>query len=98
MARPQRPAPPPLEGNDQVVILTAMAGWAIALILLILLWHSVPASSHWWIWTCAVGLGLGFFALWYVPRLKRSRVRTAERREAARNAAARPAGQQNQSG
>jgi hypothetical protein len=88
MARPQRPAPPPLEGNDQVVVLAGMAGWAIALITLILLRHSVPTSSHWWIWTCAVGLGLGVFALWYVPRLKRSRARAAERRDTARNEAA----------
>jgi Protein of unknown function (DUF2530) len=98
MARPQRPAPPPLEGNDQVVILAVMAGWAIALIAVILRRHSLPAANHWWIWTCAVGFGLGVFALWYVPRLKRSRARAAERREAARNEAGRPAEQRTASG
>jgi H+/Cl- antiporter ClcA len=77
-----------LEGNDQVVAVACTAGWAIALIVLIIVRHSIPASSHWWFWTCGVGLGLGLFAMWYVPRLKRSRAKTAARRAAVRSAAA----------
>ncbi len=84
MSRQRRPAPPPLEGNDQVVAAVGTIVWAVALIALILLRHRIPASSHWWIWTCVVGLGLGLFGLAYIPRLKRSRLRAAERHRASR--------------
>ncbi len=80
MPRPYREVPPPLEGNDQVITAAGTIAWAIALVVLLVLRHRIPASSHWWIWTCAVGLGLGLFGLIYVPRLKRSRARAAARR------------------
>jgi hypothetical protein len=80
------PAPPPLEASDRVVILAITSGWAVALIVLLALGGQLAASDHWWIWTCATGIGCGLFGLWYVPRLKRSRERGAERR-AARAAA-----------
>src|SRR5260370_22355589 len=89
MASPRRPAPPPLEGNDQVITYGCMAGWAMELIAVGALRNHIPASSRWWIWVCAVGIGQGVFALWYVPHLKRSRARTAERRQAAREQSAR---------
>jgi hypothetical protein len=83
MAKPYRPAPPPFEGNDQFISAAGTIAWAVALIVLVLLRHHIPASSHWWIWTCVVGLGLGLFALVYVPRLKRSRARAASKRGAS---------------
>jgi hypothetical protein len=43
---------------------------------------SIPAAERWWIWTCAAGVAMGIFGLWYVPRLKRSRARAAVRRAA----------------
>lgn len=49
------------------------AGWAVALVVLALLRADIPASARWWIWTCAVGVGLGLFGLWYVPRVRRAR-------------------------
>jgi hypothetical protein len=57
-----------------------MAGWAIALIVLLIVRGSLPANARWWIWTCAAGVAMGLFALWYVPRLKRGRARSAARR------------------
>jgi hypothetical protein len=72
--------PPPLEGNDQLVTGIITAGWAIALIVLLIVRDSVPADLRWWIWTCAAGLGLGLFGLWYLPRLKRSRSSAAQAR------------------
>ena len=80
MAQAQREAPPPIEGNDLVITLTGTVAWAVALIVLVALRDSLPASSRWWIWTCAVGFGLGLFGLAYVPHLKRSRARSAGRR------------------
>jgi len=82
--RQARPAPPPpLEANDRVVTLVGTAGWAVALVVLLIVRDSLPADERWWIWTCVCGLVMGLFALWYVPRLKRSRARAAARRAAA---------------
>jgi hypothetical protein len=83
----RRPAPPPLEASDRAVILGFTAGWAAALIVLLALWSQLPRSDRWWIWTCAAGIAFGLFALWYVPRLKRSREQAADRRAAERRAA-----------
>ncbi len=86
MTRSRRPAPPPLEANDQLVAGVGTAAWAVALVVLLILREQIPADERWWIWTCAAGLAMGLFGLWYVPRLKRSRARAAERREQAHSA------------
>jgi Protein of unknown function (DUF2530) len=77
---PSRPAPPPLEGNDQLITGVITAGWAVALLVLLIGRERLPASDRWWIWVCAAGLAIGLFALCYMPRLKRSRSRSARRR------------------
>jgi hypothetical protein len=82
--RPGRPAPPPpLEADDQLVIRVGTAGWAIALVVLLIVRDSLPPGQRWWIWTCVCGLAMGLFAAWYVPWLKRSRARAAARRAEA---------------
>lgn len=85
---PARPAlrdpPPPLEANDQLVAGVGTAGWAVALVVLLIVRSDIPVGERWWIWTAVAGLGLGLFALGYVPRLKRSRARAAQRRSAQR--------------
>jgi hypothetical protein len=83
---PKPTPPPPLEANDRLVTLTGTAGWALALIVLLIVRGSVPSDHRWWIWTCAAGLAMGLFALWYVPRFKRARARAAARRAAAQSA------------
>jgi Protein of unknown function (DUF2530) len=82
----QRPAPPPLEANDSLVTAVITAAWAVALVILLILREQIPADERWWIWTCAAGLAMGLFGLWYVPRLKRARARAAARRKQAQNA------------
>jgi hypothetical protein len=72
--------PPPLEANDRLVTVVGTAGWALALVVLLIVRDSLPADARWWIWTCATGVAMGLFALWYVPRLKRARARAAARR------------------
>jgi hypothetical protein len=79
----RRPTPPPLEANDQLVTGGITVGWVIALIVLLVVRTQIPPSDRWWIWTCVGGVGFGVFGLLYVPRLKRSRARAAERREQA---------------
>ena len=90
-ARPS--PPPPLEANDKLVTAVGTAGWAVALVVLLIVRGSLPAGDRWWIWTCACGLAMGLFALWYVPRLKRTRARAA----ASRAAESEPEGEQGQS-
>jgi hypothetical protein len=73
----RRPAPPPKEADDRQVTAVITVGWAIALAVLVSVRPSLPADARWWVWTCAFGLGMGLFGLWYVPFLKRHRERLA---------------------
>jgi Protein of unknown function (DUF2530) len=60
MARPSRPAPPPLQVDTAKVVLAGTALWAVALVVLLLLGDRVDRS---WTWTCVAGIvlaGLGF--------------------------------------
>jgi hypothetical protein len=74
---PRHVPPPPFEANDRVVTGVITAGWAIALVVLIIVRDTLPPGSRWWLWTCAAGFGLGLFGLWYVPLLKQGRARAA---------------------
>jgi hypothetical protein len=76
----RRPAPPPKEADDRQVTAVITAGWAIAFAVVLVVRHSLPADARWWLWTCAFGLAMGLFGLWYVPFLKRHRARLAARR------------------
>ena len=80
MKESRQAPPPPLEANDQLVTGSITVGWALALIVLLIVRGSLPADARWWIWTCATGLAMGLFGLWYVPRYKRARARAAARR------------------
>jgi multisubunit Na+/H+ antiporter MnhE subunit len=81
--RSSLPAPPPLEANDELVTAVITAGWAVALVVLLVFRDQLPTGERWWIWTCLAGLVMGLFGLWYVPRVKRARARSAARREQA---------------
>jgi uncharacterized protein DUF2530 len=85
----RRPAPPPLEGNDRLATAVITAGWAVALAVLLIVADQIPAGQRWWLWTCAAGVAMGLFGLWYVPRLKRARARAAAR-QAGRGPGAQP--------
>ena len=87
MSSTRRPSPEPLEANDQVVAAVITGGWVIALIVLLAIRTDIPVSDRWWIWTCVTGVGLGLFGLLYVPFLKRSRARAAQRQARARSSA-----------
>jgi ABC-type nickel/cobalt efflux system permease component RcnA len=87
---PSPSPPPPLEADERLVAGSITVGWAVALIVLLIVRGSLPADARWWIWTCATGLAMGLFGLWYVPRLMRARARAAERRAAARSGQSAP--------
>jgi len=61
------------------------AGFAIALVVLLAVHGQLAAADRWWIWVAALGTGMGLFGFGYVPYLKRSRLRAAERRRLARD-------------
>lgn len=82
MSRPSLPVPPPLEGNDRLITLVITAAWAVALVVLLAVRDQLAAADRWWTWVAATGVGIGIFALFYVPWLKRSRDRTAADRAA----------------
>jgi membrane associated rhomboid family serine protease len=84
VSRPERPAPPPLEGDDRVITGAITAGFAVALVVLLIVRNSLSAADRWWVWVAAFGTFMGLFGLVYVPHLKRSRERAADRRRAAR--------------
>jgi Protein of unknown function (DUF2530) len=76
----RRPAPPPLEGDDRFITLAITAGWAVALIILLIVRSSLAPADKWWVWVPVAGFATGVFGLAYVPYMKRSRARAAERR------------------
>ena len=81
MSRPDRPVPPPLEGDDRLITGVITAGFAIALVVLLIVRARLPAADQWWVWVPASGTALGLFGFAYVPHLKRARMRAAERRK-----------------
>jgi hypothetical protein len=84
MARRSLPIPPPLEGNDELITAVITGGWAVALIVVLLLHGHLAPADRWWLWVTVTGTGIGLFGLGFVPWLKRSRRRSAARREARR--------------
>lgn len=84
MDSPRRSPPPPLEGNDRLVTAAITAGWVVALVVLLVVRNQLPADQRWWVWTCVAGVVQGVFGFWYVPWLKQSRVKAAERRAGGR--------------
>jgi hypothetical protein len=84
VSHPDRPVPPPLEGNDGLITAVITAGWLVALVVLLIVRGQLPAADRWWVWVAASGTALGLFGLAYVPHVKRARDRAAERSRAAR--------------
>jgi Protein of unknown function (DUF2530) len=57
------------------------AAWGVAAIVLVSVRNHLPAADQWWMWVPIAGFILGLFGFVYVPHLKRSRARAAERRQ-----------------
>jgi hypothetical protein len=81
VSTPQRPAPPPLEGDDRLITGVLTGAWAVALVVLLLVRGHLAPADQWWIWVPVGGVCMGVFGLVYVPYLKKSRARAAQRRE-----------------
>jgi Protein of unknown function (DUF2530) len=72
-----------MEGDDRLITAVITAGFLAALVVLLIVRDQLAPADRWWIWVAASGTALGLFGLAYVPHLKRSRERTAERRRNA---------------
>jgi hypothetical protein len=83
MGRRSLPIPPPLEGSDQAITAVITVGWVVALIVLLITRSHLAPGERWWTWVPVAGTAIGLFGLAFVPWLKRSRRRTAERRQQA---------------
>jgi protein-S-isoprenylcysteine O-methyltransferase Ste14 len=77
VARPSRPAPPPLQVDTAKVVLAVTAVWVVALVVLLILGDRVDEV---WIWTCVCAIvlaGLGL-ALMHWQRRTESRRHRAD--------------------
>ena len=98
MPRKRRPEPPPLQTKDVLIAMVGTAAWAVALVVLLLI--GLPEPDRWWRWVCVVGVGIGLFGVWYIPRLHRSRAASEGRRRKDRESRheGTPAGRHEDSG
>jgi hypothetical protein len=70
----RRPTPEPLETNEVAIAVTGTVAWAVALVVLAVFFRSDLQRHHatWWLWACALGIGLGLYGLRFALR-RRSR-------------------------
>ena len=60
----RRPDPAPLKTDDRKVVLVGIAGWIVALgVMLLLLPQLQESGLGWLLWTVVAGLGLGLVLL-----------------------------------
>ncbi len=60
MEQEPKHAPPPLQVDTARVVVAGMVGWAIALVVLLLLGDRVDRM---WTWTCLAAIALAFLGL-----------------------------------
>ena len=73
MPRPVKQAPPPLQVDTARLVRLGMVGWAVALVVLVLLGDRVDRM---WIWTCVAAIGLAALGLWIMRRQGQLRPRS----------------------
>ncbi len=67
--RVARPDPPPLETDDVKVVAVITAGWAVGLLVLLVLRLTDAAEVRdWWMGMCGYGIALGLFGIRYCRR------------------------------
>lgn len=78
-SRERRPDPEPLEVDEIRVVLIGTAVWAVALVGLLLLGQGLDDDvRNRWVGTCAAGIAIGCFGVYYSWR--RAAARRAARR------------------
>jgi len=87
MATTRRPPPEPVDTDGVRSVIVGTVGWVLALLALLPFRDRLAGDGRaWWLWTCAVGVGLGLIGLVYCRRrrtaIRRDRMRAAEERAA----------------
>jgi hypothetical protein len=85
-----------MQTNDVRIAAAGTAAWAVALVVLLIV--GLPSDDRWWIWVCVAGIGIGLFAMWYVPRLQAARARQEAARHERRETAGRDTAGQDTAG
>jgi Protein of unknown function (DUF2530) len=70
----RRPTPEPLETNEVAIAIGGSIAWAIGFAVLAVFFRGDLQRHHatWWLWACALGVGLGLYGLRFALR-RRSR-------------------------
>ncbi len=66
--RVRLPDPQPLETDDVKVVAAGTAGWALALVVLLVLRLTGTQVHDWWMAMCGYGIVLGLFGIRYARR------------------------------
>ena len=74
----QRPDPVPLETDDVRLVAIGTIGWAVALLVLVVLRVAeVGEVRGWWLGMCGYGIALGLFGIRYCRRRRLAIARDA---------------------
>jgi hypothetical protein len=73
---PRRPDPPPLQTNEYAPVSIAVALWAIAFVVLLVLHHQMARRGEgWWLWVSVAGFVIGLWGLTMLTLRRRSQRR-----------------------
>jgi hypothetical protein len=64
----RRPDPVPVKTDDRRPLLTGLAAWMIATIIVLLFLRPFSSGNGWLLWTCIVGIVLGLAGLVYAAK------------------------------
>ncbi len=65
----RRPDPVPVKTDDRRPLLTGLAAWVVATIIVLLFLRPFSGSGNGWLlWTCVVGIVLGLAGLVYAAK------------------------------
>jgi hypothetical protein len=68
----RRPDPAPVTTDDRKAILTGIVAWLVALVVVLVFFAPFATPDRPWVlWTCVVGMLLGFAGLVYTIRRHR---------------------------
>ena len=70
---PRRPDPEPLETDDRRVLIVGIGIWAVAFVVLAVFFLDDLRRHHttFWLWSCAIGVLMGFYGLFYIRKRRR---------------------------
>ncbi len=65
----RRPDPEPVPTDERAFMKFALAGWALALVLMVIFHQRLADSGRsWWFWTPVVAIALGLYGFRWLTR------------------------------